>query len=439
MGILDIPLSRINSSQSSSHSRSPSSLSRNPFHRHNGPLRTQSVLTTLISFLLNTANEGQNSSRRKLGEDPNNTKWSRNENNFGQKILRAHGWTPGKFLGAQNSAHANLHSAASSAPIKVVLKDDTMGLGAKQRQKQSTECTGLDGFKDLLGRLNGKSDDVIETERKLRSDIKTSVYVERRFGTMRFVSGGLLVGDQMQELVSTDPATCKAESAEQSTAESVDAEEKQSKKAKKEKKSKKRKAEEAESAEVSDITREKKRKKRSKDTVEHESTENSESQDSSKKRKKSKRSKEKDESDKDPKEKKAKKEKKTNKSKDKPSSVSELDPEQQAPSTSDDVASKEKEDKKRRKREKKEKKSKSSREIIRTDNPTPATTTPAESGTSTPTGTGTSTPIVANRHHVRARFIASKRSAIADMQALNQVRDSNQDTRWLSYTHTHLY
>ena len=75
------------------------------------------------------------------------------------------------------------------------MKDDNLGLGAKIRQKQSTECTGLDGFKDLLGRLNGKSEDAIDKERKLRNDIKTSLYIERRFGTMRFISGGLLIGD----------------------------------------------------------------------------------------------------------------------------------------------------------------------------------------------------------------------------------------------------
>ncbi|KAK7752099.1 telomerase inhibitor [Diatrype stigma] len=358
-------------------------------------------------------------------DDPNNTKWSRNENNFGQKIMRAQGWEPGKFLGAQNSAHSHLHSAASSAPIKVVLKDDTMGLGAKQRQKQSTECTGLDGFKDLLGRLNGKSEEVIETEQRLRSDIKTSLYVERRYGVMRFVNGGLLVGDQMKELVSTDPATLRQESTGQSTSEATEEEGNQSKKVKKEKKTKKRKADEGESTDATDTTRDKKRKKRSKEGIEqNEPAEKTDSPDLAKKRKKSTKSKEKDQSDDDSKSKKVKKEKKSKRSKDKYSSSTEPDIERQETGTAEDIVSKEKADKKKRKMEKKEKKLeklKTSKETSSTANPTPSTITPAESGSSTPTGTGTSTPVVANRHHVRARFIASKRSAIADMQALNQI------------------
>lgn len=340
--------------------------------------------------------------------------------------MRAQGWEPGKFLGAQNSAHSHLHSAASSAPIKVVLKDDTMGLGAKQRQKQSTECTGLDGFKDLLGRLNGKSEDVIETEQKLRSDIKTSLYVERRYGSMRFVNGGLLVGDQMKELVSTDPATLRKASTEQSKSEATE-EDKQSKKAKKDRKTKKRKAEEGESTDAPDTTRDKKRKKRSKEGIEqHESTENSESRELAKKRKKSAKLKEKNETDDNSK--RVKKEKKSKKSKDKSSPSMEPGTEEEENGTAEDIASKEKADKKMRKKEKREKKlekSKSSTETPSTVNLTPSIITPAESRSSTPAGTGASTPVVANRHHVRARFIASKRSAIADMHALNQVRSSH--------------
>ncbi|RYP60833.1 hypothetical protein DL770_009911 [Monosporascus sp. CRB-9-2] len=339
--------------------------------------------------------------RRKLAHDPNNTKWSRNETTFGHRILRAQGWEPGNVLGAKDAGHAGLHSAASSAPIKVVLKDDTLGLGAKVRQKQSTECTGLDGFKDLLGRLNGKSDDTIEKERKLRSDIKTSLYVERRYGPMRFVGGGLLVGDQMQALVSTDPTTLDRGSTQNSTSESVEEGREPSKKAKKEEKSKKRKAEEAEPADRSDASQEKRRKKQAKgEGVQDDSTEDSKQKDSSKKRKKSKTCKESSEGEADSSNsKKKKKDKKRKNSKDKASAASGSDAEDKETSASGDSTSKEKQDKKKRKKEKKERKlSKSIGEAMSTETSTPSSIAPHESGSSTPVG-----------------------AALADMQALNQI------------------
>ncbi|RYP45993.1 hypothetical protein DL768_007743 [Monosporascus sp. mg162] len=365
--------------------------------------------------------------RRKLAHDPNNTKWSRNETTFGHRILRAQGWEPGNVLGAKDAGHAGLHSAASSAPIKVVLKDDTLGLGAKVRQKQSTECTGLDGFKDLLGRLNGKSDDTIEKERKLRSDIKTSLYVERRYGPMRFVGGGLLVGDQMQALVSTDPTTLDRESAQNSTSGSVEEGREPSKKAKKEEKSKKRKAEEAEPEPVdgSDTSQEKKRKKR----AEHEGAQDDPTEDikqkrSSRKRTKSKKCKESSEGEGGSSKSKKKKEDKKRKSlKDEASAPSDSETQDKETSASGHRTSKEKQDKKKRKKEKKEKKlAKSIGEEVSTETSTPSSITPQESGLSTPVGAGTFTPqVVGSRHHVRGRYIASKRLALADMQALNQI------------------
>lgn len=233
-------------------------------------------------------------SRRKLDHDPNNTRWTRDETTFGQKILRAQGWQPGKFLGAQDTAHAQLHSVASLAPIKINLKDDTLGLGAKIRQKQSDECTGLDVFKDLLGRLNGKSEEALEKERQVRSEIKTNLVVERKYGPMRFVSGGLLVGDHMMaELVDKKPTSTPVK--EESVSEtSEDESVKKQKKEKKDKKSKKRKASESEEADTSDGKHEKKRKKRSK--VDEESKDDSigiekpEKKRKDKEKKKSKRS-----------------------------------------------------------------------------------------------------------------------------------------------------
>ncbi|KAI1461764.1 hypothetical protein F4805DRAFT_413287 [Annulohypoxylon moriforme] len=363
--------------------------------------------------------------RRKIQHDPNNTKWSRDETTFGQRIMRAQGWEPGKFLGAQNSSHSHLHSAASAAPINVLLKDDNLGLGAKPKHKQNTECTGLDVFKDLLGRLNGKSEEVIEKEREVRSGIKTNLYVERKYGLMRFVSGGLLVGDQMKGLTSTDikPLTSEEESDDKSAVKLEDPTTLPTKKQKKEKKSKKRKAEDSESVNSSDAVHEKKRKKRSKDKVSRDNSIDTEGTEETSK-KKSKKSKPKDDDETRPEKKKSKKSKKDSEDKTEYNGTSTVsgDAPLEKPLS--------KEERRARKKEKKAKKQKqletpgSSTEAAgSTDTPDSIPfLTPQESGTSTPIGTGTSTPQgLSARHYARSRHIASKRMAMADMAALNQI------------------
>ncbi|OAX83446.1 protein PXR1 [Emergomyces africanus] len=139
--------------------------------------------------------------RTKISHDPNNTAWSRSTSGYGHKIMSAHGWTPGSFLGASNAAHADHFTSASAGHIRVILKDDNLGLGAKPRAED--EPTGLDAFQGLLGRLNGKSDAELDKEQKKRDDRRLASFVERRWKTMRFVSGGLLVHEKIQELVET--------------------------------------------------------------------------------------------------------------------------------------------------------------------------------------------------------------------------------------------
>ena len=58
----------------------------------------------------------------------------------------------------------------------------------------------MDGFQDLLGRLNGKSQEELGKTQISRETLKRHLYAERRFGTIRFVSGGLLIGDRMEEV-----------------------------------------------------------------------------------------------------------------------------------------------------------------------------------------------------------------------------------------------
>ncbi|KAI0482651.1 hypothetical protein GGR56DRAFT_620955 [Xylariaceae sp. FL0804] len=360
--------------------------------------------------------------KRKLDYDPNNTRWSRDESTFGQKILRAQGWEPGQFLGAQGSSHAHLHTAASSAPIKINLKDDTLGLGAKVRQKQSDECTGLVGFKDLLGRLNGKSEESIQKEKQVRSELKTSLFVERRYGPMRFVSGGLLVGEDMTTLESVKkdlPSTVSEKGVKEETSNEPSGLE-PTQKQKKEKKSKKRKAGESEVNEIVEAPREKKRKKQSKASATLEDEDSHEAQETGEKRekkqkKKSKHSKEPGEEEVEST--KAKKSKRSKKLKD----VSD----QTESSASIATDSKKSEAKQRKSKKEKRRKEKAEPDTSGDAAPIPASAVVAvsqASGSSTPTATGTSTPqILSNRHLARSRNIASKRMAIADMQALNQI------------------
>lgn len=84
-----------------------------------------------------------------------------------------------------------------------MLKDDNLGLGAKRGNAEG-ETFGLDGLQTLLGRLNGKSEEVLQKEEEARRDVKLTMYNERRFGTLRFISGGFLEGDNIEQMVHSD-------------------------------------------------------------------------------------------------------------------------------------------------------------------------------------------------------------------------------------------
>jgi Pin2-interacting protein X1 len=130
----------------------------------------------------------------KLSHDPNNTKWTNDTESFGLKIMTSQGWQPGDYLGAKNAAHAEFHTAANASHIRVSVKDDNLGLGAKIGSGVGHgECTGLDVFTNLLGRLNGKDEEELEREQKSREDLKRAIYTERRWGSIRFVPGGFLI------------------------------------------------------------------------------------------------------------------------------------------------------------------------------------------------------------------------------------------------------
>ncbi|TLS25658.1 hypothetical protein PpBr36_07618 [Pyricularia pennisetigena] len=331
--------------------------------------------------------------KRKLGNDPNNTKWSRNTENFGHRMLRSQGWEPGQYLGPQDASHAVYHTAASASHIKVALKEDNLGLGAKMNR--GDECTGLNAFKEMLARLNGKSEAAIEKDKKAREAHAMNVYVERKFGTMRFVSGGFLVGDVIREkneaeVESTDATPEPAETS-----------------LKKEKKRKAGRDDDDEAQSKEERRRAKKQKKSMKETVSGGDDVTSE-EDSAKYKSK--------------KDHKSKKEKKRRK--EEPAS-DEQEPEDEE--SREKRRKREKKERKERRREKREKKLKKKQQREEDSSSSEANsdeeTTTVDTGASTPVASGTSTPVsqVSVRHLARRRFIAQKRMALKDQQALNQI------------------
>ncbi|KAI9885892.1 MAG: hypothetical protein M1823_002317 [Watsoniomyces obsoletus] len=146
--------------------------------------------------------------RRKLAEDPNNTHWASSTTNYGHRMLIAQGWTPGNHLGARDAPHAKLHSAASFSHVRVALKENTLGVGAKPvgGVVPGTQA-GLDSLQSIFGRLNGKSDQELQREQTAREDVRRGAYMEQRWGTMRFVSGGLLVGTRVEDDENKDEKT----------------------------------------------------------------------------------------------------------------------------------------------------------------------------------------------------------------------------------------
>ncbi|KAF2441221.1 hypothetical protein P171DRAFT_92124 [Karstenula rhodostoma CBS 690.94] len=135
--------------------------------------------------------------RSKISNDPQNTTWANNTERFGHKILTSQGWTPGASLGATDAAHKAHYTAASQSHIRVFLKDDNLGLGAK-RGSERAENFGLAGFASILGRLNGKEEEVKKEEER-QEKIQQRAYVYQKFGMMNFVSGGYLVGDKIEK------------------------------------------------------------------------------------------------------------------------------------------------------------------------------------------------------------------------------------------------
>jgi Pin2-interacting protein X1 len=339
-------------------------------------------------------------SRSRISNDPQNTLWANNTERFGHRILASHGWTPGANLGAKDASHASHYTIASNSHIRVLLKDDNLGLGAK-RGSERAENFGLAGLESILGRLNGKEEEVKKEEAR-REDIERRGWVAQKYGSMNFVSGGFLVGDKIERKIKRE-VEVKVEIKE----EELSAEETKPKKRRRDMSADDVKEESAEEEPKL------KRKKKSKDLPDQATAE--EEVDKAE-RKKSK------------KEKKDKKDKK-DKSKSKKSTDSEPEPTPLSSTTNPEpVTSKaqRKAEKRARKEEKKAKKAlkKAAKEAAESssssdsDTETPTISSAPTTGTSTPSG-----PAVAPRGYqaVRSRYIRQKKLASMDPQALREV------------------
>ncbi|TID27361.1 putative g-patch rna maturation protein [Venturia nashicola] len=143
--------------------------------------------------------------KTKISQDPNNTQWAKSTTGFGHRMLSSQGWTPGSTLGAKNATHKAHFSQASHSHIRVVLRDDNLGIGA-QKGRADTDVFGLDLYQGLLGRLNGKTQEQLEKEGKIRKDVLLGSVGRERYGNGMFVRGGFLVGDKIEDVVSVEEA-----------------------------------------------------------------------------------------------------------------------------------------------------------------------------------------------------------------------------------------
>ncbi|KAK0126626.1 telomerase inhibitor, variant 2 [Cadophora gregata] len=353
----------------------------------------------------------------KLSHDPNNTKWTNDTSSFGLKIMTSQGWQPGQYLGAKDAAHAEFHTAANASHIRVAIKDDNLGLGAKIGTGVGHgECTGLDAFKNLLGRLNGKDEDEIIKEQQSRDDLRRAIYSERKWGTQRFVSGGFLIGDKIQILIDAEAerirklALGENEDSSSDSSSASDSEE-EAAPIEKTKKSKKRKLEVLEEAEPEVVAFKVKKSKKSKarknqDPVEEESAP-SEDEKATKKSKKSKKDRKPKGEVEDTEEEKRKKEKKEKK---------ERKRQEKAVEETDETEKEKRRREKKEKREKKKAAEEDTPEVSESSLPTTKESTPLATPSS-----GRSTPMMQGRHAVRSRYIAQKRLASMDAASLNQI------------------
>lgn len=175
--------------------------------------------------------------KQRFGLDPRNTAWSNDTARFGHTMLEKFGWKPGMGLGM-------IPTESHKSHIKVSIKDDNLGLGAKIKRKErkdefdNGECAGLDVFQRILGRLNGKEPKISDELEKQRVE---KVFAGR-WG-VHFVKGEVLSSTwdpETKKLVSYSNKRKRSESLEEGSDKSSGEDEKEAKRLKKHKSDKKR-------------------------------------------------------------------------------------------------------------------------------------------------------------------------------------------------------
>lgn len=315
--------------------------------------------------------------------------------------MAAQGWKPGQFLGAENANHSDHYTQANASHIRVMLRDDNLGLGA-QKGKSNAETFGLSTLSGIFGRLNGKSDVEVQKQQDTQRDWQLRSYQAQKYGFMNFVSGGLLVGDKMElpeqhKVVETVDQPVKNEEAAGV------------------KKSKKRKAEEEDGAEESGKS--KKRKSKGADAVVPEASAETAEAGASKKSKKDRKKRKTDETSADSNEEQA-----VAKSSKKDKKRKEGEDSDDAPVDDEKRLKREKrarkEERRRRKEEKRAKKA--AKEASREQSSDSSSA--EEIGAAKAVQPTPAQPMFGgSRHAVRQRYIQQKRMASMNAQAMSEI------------------
>lgn len=96
-------------------------------------------------------------------------------------------------MGARDSIRSGFPPITSPPQVKIVLKEDRFGLGARGGINCGSEqCTGLDAFQGILGRLNGQNEPQLQLQGNFSEGQMKNVHQESRTGVVRFVSGGFM-------------------------------------------------------------------------------------------------------------------------------------------------------------------------------------------------------------------------------------------------------
>ena len=301
-----------------------------------------------------------------------------------------------------------------------MIKDDVLGIGAKKSEDH--ECTGLDVFQDLLGRLNGKDEGEVEKGREAREKSRRDIIVGERY-RMRFVLGEVYQSSDIEQLL-------KKQGGERGVA---DIKEEVRVGVMKEEYGVAVKVEGLKVEEVEGGRKKEKSRKRKIEVVEE--VDGEEEKRRRKKEKKEKKNKKEKKDKKDKKGKKGKEDKEMRKDRDsEKSGTTTLSGESEEPlpsilkksKKSKEVkeSPKDRKDVKKEREQKKEKRNKKDKRKRKESNEFSPRSSSEEEGDTPEVAAVATARLLTGRRAIRHKYIAAKRSAVMDVQALNEVRVS---------------